>query len=421
MTGPRPNIVLVMADDLGVTNLGCYGSEDLRTPHIDAIAEGGVRFTHAYSAAPVCSPARAGLLTGRHPLRTGAVNYRPTHDDSGFNLSETLLPERLAEVGYATGCIGKWHLGIGEPYRPTQRGFHEFYGVLNGMIDYFSHERIWGGERRGKLFFRNQQQVDSERGYFTELVTREACDFIRRHAAEPFFLYLPYTAPHGPMQVPERYLDRCSHIADESRGRFAAMVTCLDDGIGQIRQTLRDLDLAGNTLVVFTCDHGWDYRQAHLPYASNQPLRLGKYWLYEGGIRVPALVELPGRIPAGRVNSEPVSGLDWFPTLLRYAGVPLPTDRVLDGQDLIAVIERSAPSPHDALFWAYDDEVVSDIPAGHAAVRRGEWKLVRAARGDELYHLDSDPREARDLAVDRPDLHSELSATLDAWLEQTRR
>ena len=331
-----------------------------------------------------------------------------------------LLSELLRERGYATGCMGKWHLGIGPAYRPLQRGFDEFYGVLDGMIDYYSYARLWGNVDRGSLHYRNNELAPSQGEYFTEYVTREACDFIQRHAEQPFFLYLAYTAPHIPMQVPDAYLERFSHIQDEKRRVFAAMVACLDDGVGAVRQTLADLGLTDNTIIVFTCDHGWqDDRLGE--YATSAPLHPGKFFLYEGGIRVPAIVTWPGEIVGGQVRQQIASGLDLFPTLLQWAGTSPPADRVLDGQCLDAVICRNAESPHDALFWFYEDDVVTEVPDGHAAIRRGRWKLVRGSQGDELYDLDADIGEADDRATEEPALTAELSAMLAQWEIDTRR
>lgn len=410
-----PNIILLTADDLGFPNLGCYGSPDLATPHLDQLAAEGVRCTSFYSAAPVCSPARSAWLTGRHPLRTGTPNIRPWHDDEGLRLDETLLPALLP--GYATGCVGKWHLGLSEPYRPTRRGFDEFYGVLTGMIDHFSHMTIWGGRERDKVFYRDNTQIDGESGYFADLVTQEACAFISRHAHEPFFLYIAHTVPHIPMQAPESYLARFAHIADEQRRLFAAMVAALDDSLGALRRTLAEAGIADDTIIVFTCDHGWDYRKPE--NADNAPLRLGKYWLYEGGIRVPTIFHAPGRLPAGTVCDAPLSGCDLLPTLLGWAGVDLP-GWTLDGHDIAPALRGEAPSPHDALFWFYEDDVVTDIPAGHAAVRQGRYKLVRGITGDELYDLESDPGESHDRAAEQPDRQQALSALLDHWIETTK-
>jgi arylsulfatase A-like enzyme len=418
----QPNIILITADDLGYPNLGCYGSPDLVTPHIDSMAAQGVRCTQFYSAAPVCSPARSAWLTGRHPVRTDTPNIRPWHDEGGLRLDEVLLPQRLRPAGYATGCIGKWHLGIGEAYRPTRRGFDLFHGVLDGMVDYFTYARLWGGQEHGRLFYHNDTPLDEPEGYFTEMVTRHAVDFIRSHAQQPFFLYLAYTAPHSPMQVPDSYLARFDHIADEKRRVFAAMVACLDDGVGGICETVAASGLSEKTIIIFTCDHGWDYRPPHAPtFASNAPLRLGKYWLYEGGIRVPALVVWPGQMPTGAVCAEPLIGMDWFPTILHWAGITPPDDRILDGRSIDPVLRGTSSSPHEALCWFYEDDVVVDIPAGHAAVRRGDYKLVRGTNGEELYNLADDIGEAHDLADQYPEIRRELSALLTNWHNTTRK
>lgn len=414
----RPNILLIINDDLGHGNLGCEGSPDVSTPHIDALAADGVRLSAYYTASPVCTPARAALLTGRHPERSDSNRvFRQEDDHTGMARAEITLADLLAGEGYRTGLVGKWHLGMAPDRWPTRRGFHEFYGILNGMIDYYTHVSLGGGGRGEKHFYRNDERIDPQ-GYFTDLVTEEACDFIGRNVGRPFFLTVAYTAPHPPMQAPEAYLRRFAHIENEGRRAFAAMVACMDDGIGRILRRLRDEGIEEQTVVVFVSDHGWDYRRVH--EAVNGPLRLGKYWLYEGGIRVPCLIRWPGRLPAGWVCPVPVIAMDLFTTLLTWAGGRLPQDRVVDGRDLTSVLRREKDNVHEALCWLYHRDDLAGVPE-QAAIRRGRWKLLRVDGRVELYDLEADVGEEHDLAASQPARCAEMEAVLERWLEEVRQ
>lgn len=408
--GPRrPNLVVILADDLGYGELGVQGCRDIPTPHIDSIAAGGVRFTDGYVTHPVCAPTRAGFLTGRYQQRFG-FEFNPgpegqASDSFGVPLSERLLPERLRQAGYATGLVGKWHLGFRPELTPTQRGFGEFFGFLGG-----AHPYLPGRAPRGGDILRGSEPVD-EKDYLTDAFAREVVAFIDRHRAEPFFLYLALNAVHGPLESIAKYLDRFPHISDPKRKTFAAMCAAMDDAVGAVLTALRTHGLADNTLVAFFSDNGGPTAQTS---SGNGPLRGFKGQVYEGGVRVPFMMQWPGHLPAGSVYRQPVVSLDVHATALAAAGVALPQDAPLDGVDLLPFLTgaNTAP-PHDRLCWRAGEQ---------GAIRMGDWKLVRGARGGgsawELYNLAEDIGEATDRAAAGPEKVKELQAAWEAWNAQ---
>jgi arylsulfatase A-like enzyme len=404
--GEGPDIVLIVADDLGYGDLGAYGNELVRTPNLDALAREGIRFSQGYVSAPMCAPSRAGLLTGRDHNRYG-------YDDPGTYLSEMkglgdvrlprreiLLSEVLRAAGYETGAFGKWHLGARPGDRPLKRGFDRFFGHLSGTHDYFD----WGPGLWGPIF-RNEEAVN-EGGYLTHATAREAVAFIEQQRAAPFFAYVAFSAIHPPFQVPQSYLDAYAHVADERQRLLAAMITALDEAIGSILEALQRLQRAEDTLVIFLSDNGG-------AFSSNRPLRGGKGTLLEGGIRVPFLMRWPGRLRAGGVFEPPVSAFDVLPTAAAAAGVRFAPDRPLDGVDLLPYLrgERHDP-PHASLSWRWREQW---------AIRAGPLKLVHA--GEEagsvgstgLYDLAADPGETRDLSAERPEAVARLRQQLRDW------
>ncbi len=397
----RPNVVLVLADDLGFADLGVHGATDVRTPHIDSIAARGVRFTDAYVPGCVCSPTRAGLLTGRYPQRFGHErNLRhPFPPGAGLPVGEKTLADCLKAVGYATGIVGKWHLGIESAFFPLARGFDEFFGFLYGDHSYLD----WDAEPGNPVYRQDQPVVEST--YLTDAFTREAVSFIDRHRDGPFFLYLAYSAPHDPLEAPQAYLDRFPAIADPRRRTFAAMLSALDDGVGAVLDRLRVHGIEDETLVIFLSDNGGIPAENT---SRNDPFRGQKGHLYEGGIRVPFLAQWPGRFPAARIETRPVSALDLFTTALAAAGGSPPGDRIIDGVNLLPYLDGSNPgAPHRILFWKYGSP---------AAVRKGAWKLVKVGSNpSQLFDLASDPGEQTDLAASRPDVVAELEADLAVW------
>jgi arylsulfatase A-like enzyme len=403
----RPNILLIVADDLGYGELGCQGHHDVPTPHIDSIARNGVRFTSGYVSCPVCSPTRAGLMTGRYQERFGH-EFNPLDDAApsfGLVRDETTLAERLKAAGYATGMVGKWHLGATPGLRPTERGFDEFFGFLGG-----AHPYLGDRDRPVNAVVRGTERV-VEPTYLTDAFAREALAFIDHHRSEPFFLYLAFNAVHSPLEAPARYRERFAKIKDENRRTFSAMLSAMDDAVGQVQARLREARLEETTLVFFISDNGGPTQQTT---SRNDPLRGVKATTWEGGIRIPFLIQWKGHLPAGRVDDRPVISLDIHPTALAAAGIPARFEKPLDGVNLLPFLDNSrAGSPHEYLFWRFGRQM---------AVRKGEWKLTQGAhaparrRGQpaaaQLYNLTRDVGESTDLSDEHPDTVKEL---MDAW------
>lgn len=405
----KPNIVIVLADDLGYADVGFNGCKDYTTPHIDSIARGGVRFTNGYVSHPFCSPTRSGLMTGRYQQRYGHENnprYDPHDEVAGLLVTETTVAQVLSQQGYVTGQIGKWHLGAAPKFHPLRRGFQEQYGFIGGGHDYFKAEME--GEPKEYLIpiQRNGKPV-VEKEYLTGAFSREAEAFVRRHAKEPFFLYLAYNAPHTPQQVSEKYLSRFSHVQDKKRQLYSAMNTALDDGVGRLLSALTDLKLDDNTLIFFLSDNGGPIG---VNGSNNDPLRGGKGSLYEGGIRVPFAARWRGRLPEGKVYNGPVISLDIFPTAVGAGGGQLPRGKKLDGVDILPnLLGKSSRAPHDRLFWRTGG-------GASFAVREGRYKLFKTReREAQLYDLQSDIGETSDLATARPDLLRKLNQECEAW------
>lgn len=410
---PRPNIVYIVADDLGWKDVGFRGS-DIRTPNIDALARGGVRLEGFY-AQPFCTPTRAALMTGRYPFRYGLQTaVIPSAHTYGLALDEWLLPQALKDAGYYTAIVGKWHLGHGDRrYWPRQRGFDHQYGPLIGEIDYFTHEQ------HGVLdWYRNNQPV-REQGYSTTLLGDDAVRLIERHdPARPLFLYLAFNAPHTPYQAPQADLQRYSAIADPSRRAYAAMVTAMDTEIGRVVAALDARGMRGNTLIVFQSDNGGthnpmfagegDMSKVKIP-VDNGPLREGKGSLYEGGTRVVALANWPGHIPAGTTVDGLIHVVDMYPTLSQLAGASSAKAKPLDGVDVWRTISAGQPSPRS--------EIVYNVEPFRAGIRQGPWKLVWRTplpESVELFDLASDPYEKNNVAAKYPERVAQLQKRADA-------
>jgi arylsulfatase A-like enzyme len=407
-------VLVILVDDLGYADVGCYGCKDIPTPHIDALARGGTRCTNGYVSHPFCSPTRAGLLTGRYQQRFGHENnppYLPDNPRIGLPLDQTTLAGVLKATGYATGAVGKWHLGAHPRFHPRRRGFSEYFGMIGGGHDYFKSDPRSTREYLVPLDH-NQESVALE-GYLTDVLTRKAIDFVERHRAEPFFLYLAYNAPHTPLQAPAKYLERFGKIADEQRRTYAAMVSAVDDGVGQILDKLRELKLDENTLVIFLSDNGGPKMNA----SRNAPLRAGKGWLYEGGIRVPFIMRWSGRIPQGKTYDEPVTSLDIFPTAVALAGATPPAAIQLDGVNLTPFLTGDQKgTPHEILFWREQDARPYLKSGGAWAVRQGRYKLLKVGDAPEgLYDLAADLGETKDLAADQPERVAQLRKAYRAW------
>jgi len=401
----KPNIVLLLADDLGYGGLGIQGCPDIPTPNIDSIAKNGVRFTQGYVTCPICAPTRAGLLTGRYQQRFGfETNPGPeagAADNFGLPRSEPTLAERLKRLGYSTGMFGKWHLGYKADLQPTRRGFDEFLGFLSG-----AHSYLPGGrQNRGTSLLRGVEPVE-EREYLTDALAREAVEFIDRRRGSPFFLYVPFNAVHAPLEAPEKYVDRFKGIQEGTRRMHAAMLAALDDAAGRILAKIRESGLEEQTLIIFLSDNGGPTAQTT---SSNAPLRGEKGQVLEGGIRVPFMMQWKGRIAPGRVDDRPVSSLDIHPTALAAAGAAISPEWKLDGVDLLPFLAgKRSDSPHETLFWR--------MGRARRAVRHRELKLVWPGSDQpELYDLSSDPGEARDLAGKMPRDVARLRSLWDAW------
>lgn len=412
----RPNVLLIFADDLGYGNLGCYGAEPpVNTPHIDHLAERGVRLTRGYVTASLCFPSRVGLMTGRYPSRFGIYSTNAAWYHGGLPADQLLMAGPLQKAGYATAIIGKWHLGSGKGKNPLDRGFDEYFGYDHCCEDYFDPEHL----------MRDRTPVENA-PYLTEAFTQEAVDFIKHNREEPFFLYLPYNAVHGPRQVPERYR-RMFETGSRAKDTFFGMLTCLDDGVGRVMQALRECGQEDNTLVFFLTDNGGT---RGMPGPNNAPFRGYKRTLWEGGLRVPFIVRWTGELPEGRLYRKPVLSLDVFPTVLAATGATLPEGHALDGKNLLPALRGERDEPlHEMLAWAGAQHDREHNPhfgeqGGHAearagwAVRQGSWKLIDPGSGPRLYNLDKDPGESRNLIERHPDVAARLRRAYRRWFAE---
>ncbi len=462
----KPNVIVILADDLGYGDTGVYGSQIVKTPNIDALTASGIRFTAGYVTNPVCAPSRAALMTGRYQQRFG-YEFNPNGRDkvSGMSLNEITLAQIMKSAGYATGAIGKWHLGGPNGYYPSDRGFDYFFGMAGGGSDYIINpapgdefigpggvdikvpaeglSAIPNGERMKALLERIREKNPISRNhevvrvddYLTEALTREAVDFIDRNQKKPFFLYLAQHVPHVPLQAPKKYIDRYQNIQDPHKRVYAAMVSALDDSVGAIAATLRKDGLSENTLVIFLSDNGC---AGYVNGAcSNAPLSGFKRWQLEGGIRIPYIVSWPGHLPAGRVDDRQVSSLDILPTAAAMAGVKLPSDRVYDGVNLLPYltgVDRAVPN--GKLYWRNGPDFamrdanlklwIADIaPQGEKTVDEMEEEgskkgLTEPTIGPEgqhvmLFDLDRDIGERHNLAGTRPGDVSRLQTEISNW------
>jgi arylsulfatase A-like enzyme len=417
-TVARPNLIIVMTDDQGYADVGFNGCQDIPTPNLDSLAKNGVRFPNAYVTFSVCSPSRAGLLTGRYQQRFGHERnpaWQPQNPQSGLPRSETTLADALGKVGYTSGLIGKWHLGAHPDFHPLKRGFSEFFGHLGGGHQYFPEELTIKDTNLAKnegqsyrLWIMRDHTPVRTTNYLTDEFSDEAVRFVERHKDRPFFLYLAYNAPHGPLQATEKYLNRFSSIKNPKRRTYAAMVSAVDDGVGKLLAKLRELNLENNTLVVYLSDNGGP---TSVNASSNRPLRGEKSSPWEGGIRVPFAAQWPGRIPKGLVYEPPVLSLDIFATITALAQAPVDPARPLDGVNLMPYLtgEKSG-APHDAIYLRMFDR-------GAYAVRSGDFKIVTLAKGSqtELFNLRQDIGEAKDISATHTNEFQSLEAKRTAW------
>ena len=415
--GRRPNIVLIVADDMGYADVGFQGSRDIPTPNLDALASSGIRFTDAYVSGPYCSPTRAGLMTGRYPQRFGH-EFNPVGDpEPGLPLDQVTMGDRLRAAGYRTALFGKWHLGTAAQLHPMERGFDEFFGFLGGDHSYFEARPANDGP-----VFDGRNPAD-QMGYLTDELADRAVNFIERQRSRPFFLYLAFNAVHTPMHATDKYLARFANIADEQRRTYAAMLSAMDDAIGRTMAALRAAGLEENTLIFFFSDNGGPTMPTTtVNGSSNAPLRGSKRQTWEGGIRVPFVIRWKGHVAEGRTDSRPIIQLDVLPTALAAAGVGVRPEWKLDGVNLLPYLTgNQTGAPHDALYWRL---------GGTMAVRKGDWKLVKTREGPlrdtdpavlsdlstaELYNLEDDIGETKNLAAARPEKVKELAEVWWQW------
>lgn len=423
----RPNVIIIYTDDQGTLDMGCYGADDLYTPHMDQLAATGVRFTQAYAGAAVCSPSRASLLTGKTPTRAGLEGNATSQrgGEQGLPAEAYTIGEALSEAGYRTGHIGKWHLGYQSAQMPNAQGFDYSFGHMGGCIDNYSHFFYWAGPNRHDLW-RNGEEVWHDGEFFLDLMEAEAHDFIRSAGDEPFFLYYAINMPHYPLQGSNQWRDYYADLPSPRR-EYAAFVSTIDEGIGRLLDQLDRYGLRQNTMIILQSDHGHSTEVRTMSgggYAG--PYRGCKFSLFEAGIRVPSIVSYPAHIPQGEVREQMVAAMDWFPTILDYAGVAdIPGD--LEGRSLRAVLEKNSASPHDHLIWKM----------GHRwAVRQGNWKLLfepidpagnpetpwePVAEGLYLTNLQDDIGETENVIDEHQDVASALEAIYQRWLEDAQK
>lgn len=451
-----PNIVLIVSDDQGYKDLGCFGSQEVITPHLDRLAKEGARLTNFYVTWPACTPSRGSLLTGRYPQRNGIYDmirneapdyghkYKPEEYEvtferiGGMDIREKLLPELLKQAGYVSGIYGKWDLGVHQRFLPLARGFDDFYGFTNTGIDYFTHERYGVPS-----MYRNNQPTEEDKGtYCTDLFRRDAVRFVKENHQKPFFLYLPFNAPHGASsldprirggaQAPEEYKKLYPHLKDrlvtrkktgryefrespkgpvirqgvsssKRRLEYVASITSMDAAIGEVLNLLDQYKIADNTIVVFFSDNGGGGG------SDNSPLKGKKGMMFEGGIRVPCIVRYPKKIKAGTVNEGLLTSLELVPTFLKEVGIPLPKEIVFDGYDMLPTLMGQTETPRKEMYWQRRAD---------KAARVGNWKWVESAKGDGLFDLSRDVGEKHDLSQKNPEKLKEMKAHFANWKKE---
>jgi arylsulfatase A-like enzyme len=414
----RPNIVFVLVDDMGYADLGCMGSKDIQTPHIDRLAKEGVRFTDFYANAPVCTPTRAAFLTGRWQQRTGLEwalgftaeqqrrvgdKWLPEPDKLALGLptEQPSVASFLKGAGYATACFGKWHLGFRPEYNPTRHGFDEYWGILLGHTDFYRYTYFDGTYQ----LYENAQPAKAT-GYLTDLINERATAFINRMGKKPFFLYVPYNAVHWPFQPPDRpdpAMTRDNKF-DGTRQDYIAMMERVDDGVGMMLAALEKQGVLDDTLFIFSSDNGGER------LSDNGPLFNHKTTLWEGGIRVPCLMRWPARLPQGKTTKQPGITMDLTATILAAAGAKTPSTYRPDGIDLLPILTGDRPEVERTFFWR-----VARTGRHQKAVRHGQWKFVQDDMVEMLFDLEKDIGERRDLAYRRPEVLAKLKKLLADW------
>lgn len=406
----KPNVIIIFTDDQGTVDMNCYGARDLMTPHMDSLAKRGVRFTQFYSAAPVCSPSRVGLMTGRTPQH-GGLSGNVGLDSEGMPGRQVTIAEELKKAGYATAHIGKWHLGHHQETSPNGQGFDHSFGHLVGCIDNFSHFFYWSGPNKHDLW-RNGKEVFHNGEFFPDLMVKEAGEFIDKNKKNPFLIYFALNTPHYPYQGTPEWLEHYKDLP-YPRNLYAAFLSTTDDRIGALLKKVEDVGLTDDTIVIFQSDHGASEEvRAHRGGGNAGPHRGAKFSLYEGGIRVPAIISWPGKLPENEVRTQIATGCDWYPTILELCGLPVAKHKV-DGKSLLPVIQsESASSAHKIFHWKSGKGM---------SVREGKWKLVVSGKKVELFDLPNDLGESRNLAKEHPDVVAQLRQKSVAYWQSVSR
>ena len=418
---PKPNLIVIMADDLGYADVGFNGCVDIPTPHIDSIASRGVKCTSGYVAYAVCGPSRAGFITGRYPQRFGFERnpqYKPDDPQMGLPLSEQTIADVLKTAGYRSGMVGKWHLGANSIHHPLERGFDEFYGHLGGGHRYLPQDLTIQKSEQAKnesesyrTWIVNNRTPEKPTKYLTDDFSDAAVRFVENNQSHPFFLFLSYNAPHLPLQATADYLERVSQIEDPKRRTYAAMISAVDDGVGRVLAKVHELGLDDRTIVFFLSDNGGP----HLKNASrNEPLRGGKGDVWEGGFRVPFAVSWPSHLPANTIYDQPVSALDIMATIVDLSGATVRPDFPLDGVNLVPFLSgENSESPHEAIYLRKFDQQ-------RFAVRQGDYKLVISMKDSKpkLYNLSDDIQEQDDLKFKNPEQLAEMERLRQDWASE---
>jgi arylsulfatase A-like enzyme len=405
-TNPRPNVVVFLSDDMGWADIGCYGAKDIRTPNIDRLARDGVKLTHCYSNGPVCTPTRCGLMTGRYQQRYGkALEWAlvPTNVNTGLDPKHTTLPRLLKNAGYKTAIFGKWHLGRETQFNPMHHGFDEYYGLTGGNVDMYSKEDRF----KNYDFYDGLEKAPPAPGYLTEMLSVRAQKFLNANKANPFFLYMPFNAVHWPFQGPgrpETKRDLKTWYDGTRAGEYKPMLEAMDAAVGSVLNTLDKLGLAKNTLVIFTNDNGGER------LSDNGPFRHHKATLWEGGIRVPALVRWPGRLPKGKTSGQAAITMDFTATIAAACGVQAAPAEPFDGMDLAPVLSGRAAEKDRDLFWR-----INRPNQRVRAVRSGKWKYILDGSINNMYDLSTDEGETKDLYYVHPDVAETMKKKLEAW------
>ncbi|NEW83988.1 MAG: sulfatase-like hydrolase/transferase [Mariniphaga sp.] len=414
LNNKKPNFIIILADDLGYGDIGCYGNSKILTPNLNLMAKRGVRFLDFHSNGAVCSPTRSALLTGKYPQRTGitGVITAKKHRDVGLALSEITIAEDLKKAGYVTGMFGKWHLGYSPKYNPVHQGFDEFIGYVSGNVDYQSHV-----DQEGNADWWKADKLENETGYSTDLILRNANDFIIKHQKSPFLLYIAHEAPHSPYQNRSSKADRYEGAKNgidfptngsekDAASKYKDMIEILDESVGKTIETLKRLGLYENTIVIFCSDNGATQK------GSNGVLKGFKGSVWEGGHRVPAIIQWPGRIKSGWISHETVLTMDIFPTLLELAGVTELGE--IDGKSINEHLLHQKSLAYRTIFWQHEDKY---------AVRKGKWKLVVSELNTkpELYDMMTDFEEKNNVADSYPNIINDLQAEYEKWVSKVNK